>query len=210
LIVSTAMPEQGREADWNVHYTIAGAEHSKGWGAVAVHPGWSNADRFTLPADGEYTIQIEPSAGGTFALTLALSQPPDALATPESEPTSTLEPAPTSLAVDGPPAMVTLSHDLGQPRAALSFSGAAGQRLRIEVAMTHAVIGISPGAPEPCCGCEVAVMHADGTPLGDAREFTGGSIVIDIMLPTSGEYLIHLRALGNSSGQLQVSLHDAD
>ena len=87
-------------------------------------------------------------------------------------------------------------------RATLTFTGEAGQRVRVEAEITHDVI-----SADACCGYEMVVQQAGGPELGRSERHNG-ALDVELTLPASGEYVIRLRALGNSGGQLQVSVRE--
>jgi hypothetical protein len=88
-------------------------------------------DTRTLPADGVYTLAIDPSGGATVSMTVVLYDvPPDATAT--TAPGG----APGSLAIAVP----------GQ-NGAVTFQGGAGQRISLQIAMSISakIVLLAPG-----------------------------------------------------------------
>jgi YD repeat-containing protein len=129
-----------------------------------------------LPVSGTYTILVDPQSTNTGSLTLALSQ----------EITGTV-------AIDGPPATVSLAN-AGQ-NARVAFSGTSGQRLGL---------GISSVT---IAQADVSVVGPGGSALltPGLVDTTGNGIAL-APLPATGTYTIIVNPRGVNTGTLVLTL----
>jgi Subtilase family len=137
-------------------------------------------DTKTLPASGMYTILVDPQGADVGSATLQLYDvAPDLTG---------------SLTVGGPPASLTFSTP-GQ-NAALTFVGAAGQRVTIRAT------GVSVG-PSTCCSVSMLVRKPDGAPLASGLAGTSGG-TLSATLPVAGTYALAVDPQAAGTGGLAV------
>ncbi|HEX5165367.1 MAG TPA: hypothetical protein VFV93_08225, partial [Thermomicrobiales bacterium] len=198
VFVNVAMAEQGRTTDDGVTYTIPDAERWFDHESVTITPGLRSHTRFTLPQDGMYTIVFQPTAQTTFAISLSITLTED-----ESTPVPEIVPQP--ITVDGDPIDVSLADgSTGLTRAALDFSGKQGERLTIDIEVAENL------HEDACCGYHVVVVGPSTPALVAERDLTKGRTRLEVTLPSTGDYRIWLRTVGNSSGTLRVSVTSID
>jgi hypothetical protein len=196
--VYVSMAETGRASDDSVTYTIPDAESWSDRDSVTITPGMTSYTRFTLPKDGTYEIVFLPHAQSTFSISLAITPTDDA-----STPVPEIVPQP--ITIDGDPIEVSLADSrAGQSRAALSFSGKMGEHLIITVEVANDL------NDDACCGYHVVVAGPSTPAIVAERDLSKGRTRIEATLPSSGEYRIWLRTVGNSSGTLRVSVTSID
>jgi hypothetical protein len=142
-------------------------------------------DATTLPSTGTYTILVDPQGASTGGVSLALGDvPADATAS-----LATGEPATVATAVPG-------------QNAAVSFTGAAGQRVSLEI--TGVTIGTSL-----CCSTKVSILRPDGRVLV-APVFVGtnGGFLDATTLPSAGTYTVVVDPQGPDTGAATLTLFD--
>jgi YD repeat-containing protein len=144
-------------------------------------------DRQTLPVGGTYLITVDPAGTSTGTATLTLYDvPPDATAT---------------LVPGGSPVTVTTTTP-GQ-NARVTFSGAAGQRVALNVSFGS---GLYPGLGS--CNY-VSIQNPDGTPLLSQTLECGSSYFTDVrVLPTTGIYTITVNPGELLVGSATLTLYD--
>ncbi|MGH3033191.1 MAG: Ig-like domain-containing protein [Gaiellaceae bacterium] len=141
-------------------------------------------DTQTLPSTGTYTIVFDPQGSATGSATFELHDvPPDV----------------TGTLVAGSPLPIALATP-GQ-NARLTFSGAAGQRVSIE--LSSVTIGSSLG------GTKVSLLKPDGSTLvAPVTVGTNGASVGPVSLPVNGTYAVIVDPQGANTGSMTVTLHD--
>jgi hypothetical protein len=136
-------------------------------------------DAVTLPVTGTYTVLVDPQSDAVGTMTAKLYDVPlDATGT---------------IAAGGGEVTVTTTTP-GQD-ARVTFEGAAGQSVAVEVGPT-------------CCTTRVSILRPDGT-TQVAPKFVGmlGGYVDGETLPMTGTYTILLDVYGPSTGSMTVALH---
>jgi hypothetical protein len=142
----------------------------------------------TLPADGDYTVQIDPTLDAVGSVTVQVYDvPPDP---------STAVTACTSLPCPGPPPTATTTVP-GQ-NAKLTFSGTTGQRVSV-------VAGNSLYAST----VKVSILKPDLTPLTPVPTTVGGldGFIEPQTLPADGIYTILVDPQLADTGSLDVQLY---
>ena len=136
-------------------------------------------DTRALPANGTYTIVIDPQGAATGSATLTLYDvPADATG---------------SIVAGGASATVT-TRVPGQ-NAQLSFSGAAGRRVSLKVNAS-------------CCTIKVSVLNPDGSTLVPATYAGSGTFIDTRTLPAGGAYTIVVDPQGAATGSVTFTLYD--
>ena len=141
-------------------------------------------DAKTLPATGDYLILVDPqgTASGNMTLTL-YDVPPDSTAPIEA---------------GGGPATVTTTTP-GE-NAKLTFGGAAGQRVALEMS------GVTIG-PSSCCSTKVSITKPDGAALASPMSVgTSGGFIDSKTLPATGTYTILVDPQSNATGSMTLTL----
>ena len=141
-------------------------------------------DVLTLPATGVYVITLNPGGLNVGTATLTLYDvPPDA----------------TPAIVAGGSAVAVTITTPGQ-NAQLSFSGAVGQRVSLNVAFG--------GLDTSTCNT-VSIQKPDGTSLVSSGSQCGASYFTDVLtLPAAGTYTITLNPGGLNVGTATLTLYD--
>jgi hypothetical protein len=137
-------------------------------------------DGTVLPATGTYTVVVDPGDRAVGSLDLAII---------------TITDQRSSIAVNGPDVPVTI----GKPGAAayLTFTGAAGQQLTVEVR----------GATFPDqCGA-VVVRDAEGTALSTGCLTGGSGTLAAFAVPRTGTYTVVIDPADRQTGSATVRLH---
>jgi Bacterial Ig-like domain len=142
-------------------------------------------DATTLPSTGTYTILVDPQGASTGAVSLALGDvPPDATA---------------SLAVGG---SATVATAVPGQNAAVTFAGAAGQRVSVE--LTGVTVGTSL-----CCSTKVSILRPDGRVLvAPVLVGTNGGFLDATTLPSTGTYTVLVDPQGPDTGAAMLALYD--
>jgi YD repeat-containing protein len=153
-------------------------------GTNLINPSWGSGgiyfDVRTLPADGTYTILIDPENGNTGNITLTLYDvPPD--------PAAAITPG-------GPPVTVTTTTP-GQ-NARLTFDGAAGQSVSINLG--NGSMG----------WVLVSVVKPDGTNLINPTWMIGGGSFNPVTLPAAGAYTIVIDPENGNVGSMTVTVNN--
>ncbi|HEX6291760.1 MAG TPA: RHS repeat-associated core domain-containing protein [Herpetosiphonaceae bacterium] len=149
-----------------------------GWGGVGTN---SYIDTLTLPANGTYTININPRGTETLTTNLTLYD---------------VQPDVTGTITPGGPAVNIATTVPGQ-NARLTFSGTVGQR--VSVSLGSVTITSS----------YVSLLKPDGSTLTYISVGTGGGFIDAQTLPTAGTYTILVDPQSTYTGQMAVTLHDA-
>ena len=140
-------------------------------------------DTRTLPADGTYTIYLDPTGTLVGSLTVQLSAVP-------ADATAAVVPGDTA---------VTLATTVPGQNGVFTFSGTASQR--VSFSFTAGTFGSSSNAT-------VTVRKPDGTALVNATS-CGSSCWIDTRtLPVTGAYTILMDPAGARVGSLTAQLYD--
>jgi subtilisin family serine protease len=143
-------------------------------------------DTRSLPADGVYTILVDPQGADVGSMTLTLFDvPPD--------PTGSID-------AGGPPTSIGTSVP-GQ-NATLRFSGLAGGRVSLR--MTDVTIRTST-----CCSARVSIAKPDGSTLVFATPVgTNGGFLDTRTLPATGLYTILVDPQAADVGSMTLRLYD--
>ena len=140
-------------------------------------------DTKVLPADGAYTILIDPATSNTGSMTLTLYDVP-------ADASGTITP--------GGPA-VTLTTTVPGQNGQLTFSGTAGQRVSLR--MTGVTIAGSTS---------IVIRKPDGTNLATGSTTTSGSFIDTQTLPATGTYTISIDPASFNTGNITLTLNDAN
>jgi RHS repeat-associated protein len=137
----------------------------------------------TLPADGTYTIVIDPQGTDSGSVTLTLSTD-----------------VANSISVGGSTSSVTVNRAGGNAR--VTFSGTQGEHLGLE--LSNVTLGTSA-----CCGSNVSILKSDDSLfyLGRAVGTDGGNMNIPA-LPADGTYTIFIDPTISSTGSVTLTLSD--
>jgi hypothetical protein len=143
-------------------------------------------DTRTLSTDGPYSILVDAQGTGSGNMTLTLFDvPPDSSA---------------SIAPGG--ATVTVGTGTPGQNARLTFEGAAGDRVALQ--LTDVAIGGSS-----CCSSKVSILKPDGTTLVSPTSFgTSGGFLDTRTLPVNGTYTIVLDPQKEATGSATLALYD--
>jgi YD repeat-containing protein len=143
-------------------------------------------DTQTLPADGTYTILVDPESANTGGMTLTLVDVPQDV-------TNTIMPGGSS---------VTITTTTAGQNARLTFSGSAGQRVSLK--MDGVTIGTNS-----CCSSRVSIYNPDGTALiSPSYVGTGGGFFDTKTLLAAGTYTILIDPEGSNIGSMTLTLYD--
>ncbi|HET9324583.1 MAG TPA: S8 family peptidase [Gaiellaceae bacterium] len=137
-------------------------------------------DTKVLPADGTYSIVVDPSGTETGSATVTLFDvPPDTSASADP---------------DGAPVTVPAGSVPGQ-NAVVRFQGTAGQRVAVKAS------GVTIGT-STCCSFKLSIAGV-GSPLTLGRN---GGLLDTVRLPSSGEYslLVDPQGMDGGSATLQI------
>ncbi len=137
-------------------------------------------DTKNLPANGTYTILIDPTNAVVGSATLTLYDVP-------ADVTSSMTPG---------GAAVTLTTTVPGQNAKATFAGTSGQRVSLKVAPT-------------CCSLKVSIQKPDGTNLVSATSITASGGFIDTKtLPVNGTYTIVVNPQSSALGATTLALYD--
>jgi hypothetical protein len=141
-------------------------------------------DTKTLPATGDYLILVDPQGAASGSMTLTLYDVP-------SDSTAAIERG-------GPP--VTVTTTTPGENAKLTFDGAAGERVALELS------GVTIG-PSSCCSTKVSIAKPDGTALVSPTSLgTSGGFIDAKTLPAAGTYTILVDPQSNATGSMTLTL----
>jgi hypothetical protein len=143
-------------------------------------------DVVTLPADGSYSLLVNPQDYAVGSLTLTLYDVP-------ADFTATIQPggAPVSVVTTAP----------GQD-ARLTFSGIAGQRVSVRG---------TNGAWTAITGCDAlaSIRKADNGLLGLERCMESSGLIDSVTLPADGNYSVWVNPAEHSVGSVTLTLEVA-
>ncbi|HTG18091.1 MAG TPA: Ig-like domain-containing protein, partial [Blastocatellia bacterium] len=136
-------------------------------------------DNTPLPVAGTYTVLADPSSYNIGNLTLTLYDVPDV----------------TGPIVPGG-APVTVNLPIPGQNARLTFSGAVGQKVSLNV--TGVTIS----------NCLVTIYKPDGGSLGGTWQVASGTFIDNQTLPAAGTYTILINPSGTYTGNATLTLYD--
>ncbi|HJS70130.1 MAG TPA: hypothetical protein VJ744_04930, partial [Gaiellaceae bacterium] len=110
------------------------------------------------------------------------------------------EPAAAQTIVPGGPS-ATVTTATGGENASLSFDGAAGQRVSLEI--TDVTIGTST-----CCSTRVSILRPDGRSVAAVTVGTNGGFLDATALPSAGTYTVLVDPQSTNVGSATLTLHD--
>jgi subtilisin family serine protease len=143
-------------------------------------------DTRSLPADGLYTILVDPQGQATGSMTLTLYDVPDD--------------AQTAVTPGGP--AVTVTTTVPGQNGAATFTAAAGSRVSLK--LSGSTIGSSS-----CCAALVTVRDPAGKAVSpSAYVGTSGAFVDAMTLTASGTYTIAVDPQGAATGSLTITAFD--
>ncbi|WP_244295218.1 hypothetical protein [Micromonospora orduensis] len=141
--------------------------------------GVGEVDGTLLPADGAYTVLVDPVERGTGTITLRLVSGRDGDGT---------------IAVGGPPVVTTV--DRPGAITAYRFTAAAGTSVTVTATASN--------LPDQC---GVLVLRApDGGTLATGCVINGAGGVAPTLLPTAGTYTLQVDPSGAATGQVTVAV----
>ncbi len=142
-------------------------------------------DTQTLPADGAYTIVVDPSNTSTGTATLTLYAVPDDVV--------------GSITPGDPP--VTVSTTSAGQSVKLMFEGTANQRVSLRITNVVLTGGTSNRAT-------IAIRKPDGTTLGSTTVDSGGGFIDTRTLPVNGTYTLLVDPNDTATGTVTLTLFD--
>jgi hypothetical protein len=152
-------------------------------GYVYTGTGGAFLDVHTLPADGTYTILVDPQGTYTGGITLTLYNVP-------ADPSGTI--------TAGGAATTVTTTTAGQ-NARLTFNGTFGQRVSLSIN--------SSSIPNYAY---IYLLRPDGTQVTNTYVYQNGTGFIDMQtLPMPGTYTILVDPQGTGAGEMSLQLHDA-
>jgi YD repeat-containing protein len=135
----------------------------------------------TLPADGTYTLKIDPQGTTTGSITAQINNATDVLGT----------------ITPGTP--VTITTTISGQNARYTFSGTAGQQ---------ASLNLSSSTYTGCNGVVVSILKPDGSTLGSSGLCNTATGFLDsLTLPTTGTYTVFVDPQGTVTGSITVLLN---
>jgi YD repeat-containing protein len=156
--------------------TVAGPACMEGGGFI---------DTFALPANDTYKVIVDPYSNATGNLTLTLNNVTDISGT---------------IAADGTPVTVSITTQ-GQ-NAALTFTGAAAQRISL------VGTGTISGQVSLTCDVNVSVVRlSDNLTVGGPTCMEGSGFIDTVALPTSDTYKIVVDPYSYATGDLTLRLY---
>jgi hypothetical protein len=141
-------------------------------------------DTTTLPADGTYTIVVDPQSYATGSLTVTLYNVP----------------SDTSGTITADGTAVTVTTTTPGQNASLTFSGTAGQRISLQ-----GTNGMS-GQVSLACDVNVTIVKPDSTTLAGPTCMEGSGFIDAIALATTGTYTIKVDPADVAFGSLTLKL----
>jgi hypothetical protein len=139
-------------------------------------------DTKVLPADGTYTILVDPASSNTGNMTLTLYDVPADGNTP----------------ITPGGAAVTLTLGVPGQNALLSFDGAVGQMVSLRIT------GVTIAGTTA-----LTIRKPDGTSLATGTTTTTGSFIDTKTLPVAGTYAIFVDPASFNTGAITLTLNDA-
>jgi YD repeat-containing protein len=135
----------------------------------------------TLPADGTYTLKIDPQGTTTGSITAQLNNATDVLGT----------------ITPGTP--VTITTTISGQNARYTFSGTAGQQVSLNLSGSTYV---------GCNAVIVSILKPDNTTLGSTGLCNTATGFLDsLTLPTTGTYTVFVDPQGTGTGSITVLLN---
>ena len=144
-------------------------------------------DAKLLPANGTYTILVDPQGTDLGSMTLTLYDVPADLT--------------GSITIGGGPVSLTLGPVPGQ-NAMLGFDGAAGQRVTLR--LTNVTIGNTS-----CCGARISMLKPDGTNVVPPILVGTFGATMTATLPVAGRYSIGIDPQQAYTGGITLTLTSA-
>ncbi|MDG4837064.1 VWD domain-containing protein [Micromonospora sp. WMMD967] len=141
--------------------------------------GVGEIDGTLLPADGTYTVVVDPTGRTTGAATLRLLSSRDQAAT---------------IAVGGPPVVATVD----RPGAVTTYRFTASAGTSVSLTATASDL------PDQCGVVELRAP--DGTPITSGCVINGAGDISPTVLPTSGTYTVVVDPSGVATGQVTLTL----
>ena len=135
----------------------------------------------TLPTTGTYGVFVDPSGSATGSLTLQLF--------------STTDVPINGLVIGG--AAVSAGPNVPGQDFSGTFSGTAGQQISLNV------------TPDTISGASIYIIQPGGTvsnAIVNHSTGTGGGIIADVTLPTTGTYTVFVDPSGSATGSLTLQL----
>lgn len=142
-------------------------------------------DTQTLPADGAYTILVDPANASTGSVTLTLYAVADDL---------------IGSITPGDPAVTVSTTSAGQ-NVKLLFEGTANQRVSLRVTNVVLTGGTNNRAT-------VAIRKPDGTNLASTTADSGGAFIDTKTLPVTGTYTLLVDPNDTATGSVTLTLFD--
>jgi hypothetical protein len=165
----------------NSYVSILNPDGTTLGGAVYVSSFGGFLDTRTLPANGTYTILVDPQDASIGSATLSLFDVPADIT--------------GSLALSGPAFTATIGTP-GQ-NARLTFAGQSGQRISLKL------------APVTISSSYVSILKPDGTQLaGNVYVSTSGGFVDTKTLPATGTYTIVADPQDTAIGSMTIALFE--
>jgi YD repeat-containing protein len=135
----------------------------------------------TLPADGTYTVKIDPQGTTTGSITAQLNNFADVLGTIT------------------PGTAVTITTTISGQNARYTFSGTAGQQVSLNLSGSTYV---------GCNAVVVSILKPDGSTLGSTGLCNTATGFLDsLTLPTTGTYTVFVDPQGTGTGSITVLLN---
>ncbi|MEU8220327.1 VWD domain-containing protein [Micromonospora taraxaci] len=141
--------------------------------------GVGEIDGTLLPADGTYTVVVDPTGRTTGATTLRLVSSRDQAAT---------------ITVGGPPVVATVD----RPGAVTTY------RFTASVGTSVSLTATASDLPDQCGVLELRAP--DGSPITSGCVINGGGDIEPTVLPTSGTYTVVVDPSGVATGQVTLTL----
>lgn len=142
-------------------------------------------DTQTLPADGSYTIVIDPSNASTGSATLTLYAVADDL---------------IGSITPGDPAVTVSTTSVGQ-NVKLMFEGTANQRVSLRITNVVLTGGTSNRA-------SVAIRKPDGSTVSSTTVDSSGGFIDTKILPVTGTYTLLVDPNDTATGAVTLTLYD--
>ena len=140
-------------------------------------------DTKTLPADGTYTILVDPAGTATGSVTLTLSEVP----------------ADYSASITPGGSAVTATMSTPGQNGVLAFSGTSGQRIFLKG--TNGLIGHLLG-----CDVNVRILKPDTSMLAANACMEGNGFIDTLSLPATGTYAIVVDPVNHGVGDVTLAL----
>ena len=142
-------------------------------------------DTKTLPADGTYTILVDPAGTATGSVTLTLSEVP-------ADYSATITPGGSA---------VTATMSTPGQNGVLAFSGTSGQRIFLKG--TNGLSGHLLG-----CDVNVRILKPDTSMLAANACMEGNGFIDTLSLPATGTYTIVVDPVNHAAGNVTLTLYN--